>query len=575
MPMPTGTLSLRVIGGGRAGMSLHRALHRAGWDVHPIVHHHDDLSGAAAGVDLLVIAVPDHAIEATAARVGPGAAVVAHLAGSLGLAALGDRLARAALHPMVALPDPAVGATRLGRGAWFAVAADADAQPLIDRLVADLNGRAVPVPDERRALHHAACVMAANHLVALAGQVERVAELAGVPAPAYLDLARGALDAIGDLGPAAALTGPVSRGDWATIDRHLAALPDEERPAYLALAGQAARLAARDLPADLDLAARAAAARSSVPVAGAIEVHDTKAAFRKALDAARSAGLSIGLVPTMGALHAGHASLVERAAMQCDVVAVTVFVNPLQFDRTTDLDAYPRTLGADLALVQAAAGVRPVVVLTPSVQEMYGSSPATTAVSVGPLAGALEGASRPGHFDGVATVVTKLVSLAGPCRAYFGDKDFQQVAVIRRLVNDLDLAVEVVGCPTVRADDGLALSSRNAYLTDDERELAPALSRALRVGAVLVADGMRDPAAIAAAVSGELAREPAFRLDRIDVVDAATLAAPTSFTAEIRILGAAFLGAARLIDNVGVRLDVPTHNLIANLSRLPSEEGAT
>ena len=283
-----------------------------------------------------------------------------------------------------------------------------------------------------------------------------------------------------------------------------------------------------------------------------LEVIHEKAALRKALDQARAAGRTVGLVPTMGALHDGHASLIRRAAAECDVVAVTVFVNPLQFDRADDLAAYPRTLDADVGVARRAGAS---LVFAPSAEEVYGGQSATTTrVHVEGLADRLEGAARPGHFDGVATVCAKLFGVAGPCRAYFGEKDFQQVAVVRRLVHDLDLPVDVVACPTVRDHDGLALSSRNALLTGEERAVAPALHRALRAGAGLVAEGERDPEAIAAAVAAEIGREPRFRVDRVDVVDADTLESPGEHTARLRILAAAFLGRARLIDNVEVVL---------------------
>ncbi len=278
-----------------------------------------------------------------------------------------------------------------------------------------------------------------------------------------------------------------------------------------------------------------------------VTVLHEKAALRRALDEARRSGSSVGLVPTMGALHDGHAALIRRAAAECDVVAVTIFVNPLQFDRADDLAGYPRTLEDDVA-VAAAAGA--ALVFAPTVAEVFPEG-ASTRVRVEGLADRLEGAARPGHFDGVATVCTKLFGIAGPCRAYFGEKDFQQVAVVRRLVLDLDLPVEVVACPTVRAADGLALSSRNALLTPEERAVAAGLQRALRHGALAVAHGERDPEAIAAAVASEVEREPRFRLDRVDVVDAEALAPPGDGTTRLRILAAAFIGRARLIDNVG------------------------
>jgi len=287
-------------------------------------------------------------------------------------------------------------------------------------------------------------------------------------------------------------------------------------------------------------------------VAPGAAVVSEKAALRMALDQARAAGLTVGLVPTMGALHRGHTALIRRAAAECDVVAVTVFVNPLQFDRPDDLAAYPRSLDHDAAAAVAAGAS---LVFAPSAEEVYGSGRrATTLVHVEGLADRLEGAARPGHFDGVATVCAKLFGVAGPCRAYFGEKDFQQVAVVRSLVHDLDLSVEIVACPTEREADGLALSSRNALLGQDERVAAPALHRALLAGADLVAGGERRPAAIAAAVAEEIGREPLFRLERVDVVDADTLEPPGEHTARLRILAAAFLGRARLIDNVGAAL---------------------
>lgn len=227
--------SLRIIGPGRAGQSLSRALAAAGWAVLPPLGRGDDLERAADGADLLVIATPDGAVAHVAGAVAPsGTTVVAHLAGSLGLDALAPHPRRAAIHPLRAIPTPD---TDL-RGAWFAAAGD----PLAWEVVAALEGRAVAVADDQRVLYHAAAVIASNHLVGLLGQVERVARAAGVPLAAYFDLVRGTVDNVARLGPAAALTGPVARGDWATVARHLAALDPLERPAYEALAAACARL---------------------------------------------------------------------------------------------------------------------------------------------------------------------------------------------------------------------------------------------------------------------------------------------------------------------------------------------
>ena len=230
----------RIIGGGRAGGSLHAALVEAGWVVGAPLGRADDVAAAAGGVDLLVIATPDAAVADVAASVEPVAdTVVAHLSGSLGLAPLAPHARRAVVHPLVALPDVARGARRLV-GAWFGVAATGD--PFAREVVAALKGRSLAVAEDDWVRYHAAAVIAANHLVALLGQVERVAGSIGAPLEAYLALAQGSLDDVAEVGPAAALTGPVRRGDHATVARHLAALPPDERAAYEALSTEAARL---------------------------------------------------------------------------------------------------------------------------------------------------------------------------------------------------------------------------------------------------------------------------------------------------------------------------------------------
>lgn len=232
--------TVRVIGPGRAGGSLGSALGDAGWDVLAPLRRGDELAGAAEGVDLLVVATPDAAVAGVAASVRPNeSAVVAHLSGALGLAALAAHPRRAVVHPLVALPEPGRGARRL-RGAWFGVSAHGD--PLGLEVVDALGGRAVTVAEGDWVRYHAAAVMASNHLVALLGQVERVADTVGAPLSAYLDLARGALDDVAELGPVDALTGPVRRGDEATVAAHLAALPAAEREGYRAMSDEAARL---------------------------------------------------------------------------------------------------------------------------------------------------------------------------------------------------------------------------------------------------------------------------------------------------------------------------------------------
>lgn len=281
-----------------------------------------------------------------------------------------------------------------------------------------------------------------------------------------------------------------------------------------------------------------------------MEVVTTRAGFRTRLDAARSGGRTVGLVPTMGALHEGHLSLVRAAAAECDVVALTIFVNPLQFGRGEDLDAYPRPLEHDLEL---AASVGVDVVFTPSVDEMY-PGPQLTSVHVEGLTATMEGSARPAHFDGVTTVVAKLFNLAGPCRSYFGEKDFQQLAVVRRMALDLDQPVTVVGCPIVREPDGLALSSRNVYLTPDQRSAASVVNRTLREGAALIGSGERDRATIEAHMAAVVATEPLAELDYAVVVDPVTLRAPDRLASgsEVRLCTVVRFGSTRLLDNLGV-----------------------
>ena len=278
-----------------------------------------------------------------------------------------------------------------------------------------------------------------------------------------------------------------------------------------------------------------------------MRTHSTIAAFRAALDHERGHGRSVGLVPTMGFLHQGHRSLMDAAGRANDVSALTVFVNPLQFAPTEDLSTYPRDLVHDLAMA-ADAGIAHV--FTPSVDEMFGAQVLTT-VSVAGVSASLEGASRPSHFAGVATVVAKLFSIVGPCRAYFGEKDFQQLAVVRAMARDLSMPIEVVGCPTLREPDGLAMSSRNVNLSDSERAAAPVLHRALVAGRDAIEAGVRDAAAVRAVMEQVVAHEPLVTLDYAAVVDAATFDVSQPLAGELRLLIAARFERVRLIDNIG------------------------
>jgi pantoate--beta-alanine ligase len=283
-----------------------------------------------------------------------------------------------------------------------------------------------------------------------------------------------------------------------------------------------------------------------------VEVHATIADFRGALDRERAEGHRVGLVPTMGYLHDGHLSLMRAAAEQCDVAAATIFVNPLQFGASEDLSDYPRDLERDLSLCEYVGVSR---VFVPSVDEMY-PRPMVTAVTVDSLGRSMEGAARPTHFSGVTTVVAKLFNIAGPCAAYFGEKDYQQLAIVRRMVDDLNFAVDVVGCPIVREVDGVAMSSRNVYLTDEERAAAPVLHRSLQSGVASIVAGERDPDRVRELMAAIVDAEPLAQLDYAEVVDAGSLDRSGRLVAgeDVRLLVAARLGTPRLLDNLGLRI---------------------
>ncbi|WP_431933394.1 pantoate--beta-alanine ligase [Micromonospora sp. RP3T] len=269
---------------------------------------------------------------------------------------------------------------------------------------------------------------------------------------------------------------------------------------------------------------------------------------RKELAAAR-AGLvgSVGVVMTMGALHAGHETLLRAARERADHVLVTIFVNPLQFGPNEDFDRYPRTLDADLEICRRA-GVD--LVFAPTVNEMYPEGQPTVRLDPGPLGADLEGLSRPGFFHGVLTVVLKLLQLTRPDLAFFGEKDYQQLTLVRRMVRDLDVPTEIVGVPTVREPDGLALSSRNRYLSASERRAALSLSAALRAGATAAERG--DDAGAVLAAAHRAFDAPEARLDYLVLTDTDLEPGPVSGAA--RLLIAAWVGATRLIDNTAIHL---------------------
>ena len=277
-----------------------------------------------------------------------------------------------------------------------------------------------------------------------------------------------------------------------------------------------------------------------------VKVLSTIDEMRNASRAVRREGKLLGFVPTMGALHEGHLSLVRAARAASDVVAASIFVNPTQFGPNEDLAKYPRSFQRDCEMLEREGLA---FVFAPSVEEMYPAG-AVTWVTVEELSGKLDGRSRPGHFRGVTTVVAKLFHITEPDKAFFGQKDAAQVAIIRRMVRDLNLPVEIMVCPIVREADGLAMSSRNAYLSPDERRQALVLNRSLLRVQELGGAGERDATRLVAAGREEFARESAVRLDYFEVVDPETLDPVANVSRGALVAVAAYVGATRLIDNV-------------------------
>ncbi|MBU5479169.1 pantoate--beta-alanine ligase [Eubacterium sp. MSJ-13] len=259
----------------------------------------------------------------------------------------------------------------------------------------------------------------------------------------------------------------------------------------------------------------------------------------------RKEGLTVGLVPTMGYLHEGHKSLIDKAVEQNDKVVVSVFVNPMQFGPTEDLESYPRDMDRDAALCEKAGAA---LIFHPEPEEMYDDN-FSSFVDMNTLTGGLCGKTRPIHFRGVCTVVAKLFNIVTPDRAYFGQKDAQQLAVIRHMVNDLSFGIEIVGCPIIREEDGLAKSSRNTYLNEDERKAALVLSRSLKEGRKLVEDGEKDAAKVKKTITDIIEKEPLAKIDYVEVVDWNTLEPVEKIDGPVLTAIAVYIGKTRLIDN--------------------------
>ncbi|RLK52601.1 pantoate--beta-alanine ligase [Microbacterium telephonicum] len=518
-PLPAlGTVD--VVGDGRMGRALVARLRDAGVAVAPPLGR-----GVVPHAEIVLLAVPDAQIAAAAALV-PIGAIVGHLSGATTLAPLAHADAFS-VHPLRSV----TGADAAFDGVPAALSASSDrAYDAALALVRTLGLAAFEVADADRAAYHAAASVAANYLTAVAGFAEELAASAGVPLSALEPLVTGTVDTWQRLGAAAALTGPVARGDDDTVARQRGAVA-ERTPERLALF-DALTQATRDL-----------AASEPGGVAPAPRVVRTVSELRDVLSTARP----VRFVPTMGALHEGHLSLLRAARSDGGTVVLSIFVNPTQFDEQADLDAYPRTVKRDLELARTA-GVD--VVFLPTAAEMYPAGAATSVRVRGPLTETLEGARRgPGHFDGVATIVLSLLQVVRPVAAYFGAKDAQQVAVVRRMVADLRVPVDIVVCPTSREPDGLARSSRNVRLSAPDRERALAISRGLRAATDAVATGIRDAARLCDAVSHVLA-EAGVAPEYVAFVDPDTFVPVADLDGPAVLAVAARVGETRLIDNV-------------------------
>lgn len=277
-----------------------------------------------------------------------------------------------------------------------------------------------------------------------------------------------------------------------------------------------------------------------------MKIATTIAEVRAQVAAWKKEGLTVGLVPTMGYLHEGHASLVDEAVRQCDRVVASVFVNPTQFGPNEDLEDYPRDFDRDKALLEEH-GCH--LVFHPSVEEMYPEGAATYVEIHSDMPKQLCGKTRPIHFRGVCTVVSKLFNIVTPDKAFFGQKDAQQLAILRRMVRDLSYGIQLVGCPIVREADGLAKSSRNTYLNPQERQAALVLSQAVKLGQELVAQGERDAAKLVAAMSAHIAAQPLARIDYVEAVDGVTMEPVETLQGTVLVAMAVYIGKTRLIDN--------------------------
>ena len=544
----TGSRAIVVIGRGRLGTALAGALRGAGLRVDGPLGRGAD----AAGAGLVLLCVPDAEIAVAAAAVAPrGGLLVGHCSGATGLAVLAPHEAFS-LHPLMTVPRE--GARFAGAGCAIA-GVTPRALRAAEGLADALGMVSARVDEADRAAYHAAASIASNFLVTLEAAAERLAGSAGVPARAAgAARARDGRELGGRRRAARAdrPDRPRRRGDRGPPARgRSGARPRAARAVRRPRGGdaRAGRGVRNPAPGARHTARHARHTARHARRSAVMRTVRSVAEVRDALRPARRQERSIGLVPTMGALHDGHLSLIRAARERCDVVVVSLFVNPSQFDDAADLDAYPRDEARDAELA-AEAGAD--LLFAPPPEAVYPPGFATT-VRVAGLTEPLEGEHRgTAHFDAVATVVTKLLNMVGPQVAFFGQKDAQQALVVRRLVADLDMPVRIEIGPTVREADGLALSSRNAHLRGADRERALALRRALEAAEAAVAAGERDAAAVEHAAREAMvpfAVEPEY----LALVHPDTLAPVTTLNGETLLAVAARVGPTRLIDNTLLR----------------------
>lgn len=567
------SLDVGVIGMGHVGPAIASAMRASGATIVGVSARSEEAQDRAEamlpGVEImdpvdvarkaqvLFLAVPDAQIEkltnelVDAGAIRPGT-VLAHLCGALGTKPL-ERAARkgaitVALHPVMTFSGTSLDVLRL-LGCPTAYTCSPVAEPVALALIQQLGGDPFALAEEDRSLYHAGLAHTANHLVTLIAQGMQILGAAGIDEPEGVagPLAKVAVARALEEGMSG-LTGPVARGDMATVDKHLEALDSGADLAAVARTYRAMVQATKAALHGDEGGPQVVHSRRDLQIALAADPRPT------------------GLVMTMGALHEGHLELVRSIKTPFNKVVVTIFVNPEQFGPGEDYDKYPRTLQAD---VEALEQVGADIVYAPSVEEVY-PNPPVVHIEPGPAGRVLEGYLRPGHFQGVLQVVGKVMNLVRPDTAVFGQKDAQQFVNISQMVSDLDMPVRLVEAPIVRGEGGLALSSRNAYLSRTERHFAKALYRSLRIGAQAARD-RKTPEEIVDVVTQKLLGSPAVKLQYVALADTKTFDVfalwtpdgdrlgvedytPVSTRRTAYLLVAAKVGPARLIDNVIVEV---------------------